>query len=62
MIKPGHHADAERIFSGTGIQYTDDGQDLKHKAGKRHLGAAVGSAEFVAAYLDQKVASWSEQV
>ena len=45
VIKPGHHADAERIFSGTGIQYTDDGQDLKHKAGQRHLGAAAGSAE-----------------
>ena len=53
---------AEHIFSVTGIQFTDNGQDLKHKAGQRHLGAAVGSAEYVATYLDQKVASWSEQV
>ncbi len=35
---------------------------MKHKAGQRHLGAAVGSAEFVAAYLDEKVASWTKQV
>ena len=62
VTKPGHRGDAEHIFSSTGIQFTDNGQDLKHKAGQRHLGAAVGSAEYVAAYLDQKVASWSEQV
>ena len=62
MTKPGHRGAAEHIFSGTGIQFTDDGQDLKHKAGQRHLGAAVGSAEYVAAYLDQKDAFWSEQV
>ena len=30
--------------------------------GQRHLGAAVGSPEFVASYLDKKVASWVEQV
>ena len=34
VIKPGHHADAKRIFSGTGVQFTDDGPDLKHKAGQ----------------------------
>ena len=32
------------------------------KAGQRHLGAAVRSAEYVAAYLDKKVACWSKQV
>ena len=62
VIKPGRHADAKHIFSGTGVQFTDDGPDLKHKAGQRHLGAAVGSAEFVAAYLDEKAASWADQV
>ena len=33
-----------------------------HKAGRLHLGAAVGSAEFVAFYLDEKVASRSDEV
>ncbi len=62
MIKSGRRVDAERTFSGAGVQFTDDGPDLKHKAGQRHLGAAVGSAEFAAAYLDEKVASWTKQV
>ena len=38
------------------------GQGLVHKAGQCHLGAAVGSAEFIAAYLNGKVASWAAQV
>ena len=33
-----------------------------HKAGQRHLGAAVGSTKFIAAYLNRKVASWVAQV
>ena len=41
-----------------GIQRTEDGQDLVHKAGPRHWGAAVGSTEFIAAYLNGKVSSW----
>ena len=49
-------------LEGTGVQFTQDGEDLAHKAGQRHLGAAVGSPEFIAAYLDTKVASWVEQV
>ena len=32
VTKPGHRGDAEHIFSSTGIQFTDNGQDLKHKA------------------------------
>ena len=62
MVKPGRNADAEYVFSGTGVQLTDDAPNLEHNAGQRHLGAAVGSAEYVAAYLDEKVARWSEQV
>ena len=31
------------------------GQDLVHKAGQRHLGAAVGLTEFIAAYLNGKL-------
>ena len=53
---------ALRIFDGTGVQITGNGADLDHKAGHRHLGAAVGSASFAEAYLDAKVASWVAQV
>ena len=62
MVKPSRNADAEYVFSGTGVELTDDAPNLEHNAGQRHLGAAVGSAEYVAAYLDEKVARWSEQV
>ena len=49
-------------FQGTGVQITEDGNALAHKAGQHHLGAAIGSLEFVATYLDEKVATWVEQV
>ncbi len=62
VVKSGQHAEAECIFAGTGVRLTEDGPDLMHKAGQRHLGAAVGSAEFVAAYLTEKVATWAAQV
>ena len=62
VVKPGRNANAERVFSGTGVQLTDDAPNLEYKAGQCHLGAAVGSAEYVAAYLDEKVAHWSKQV
>ena len=62
VVKPGQNADAERAFSGTGVQLTDDAPNLEHKAGQRHLGAAVGSTEYVASYLEEKVACWSKQV
>ena len=41
---------------------SEDGQDLVHKAGQCHLGAAVGSTKFIVAYLNGKVASWVAQV
>ena len=62
VVKPELHAEAVRVFDGTGVQLTLDGPDLAHKAGCRHLGAAVGSSEFVAAYLNDKVAAWVAQV
>ena len=63
-MKTKHRAKAIEVFEGTGIQLPKDGQDLGHMAGQHHLGAAVGSPEFVATYmyLDKKVASWIEQV
>ena len=42
------------MFEGTEIKITD--------GGKRALGAAIGSAEFVAEFLREKVLKWSEQV
>ena len=54
--------EAALIFSGTGVRLTEDGPDLVHKAGHHHLGAAVGMADFVAAYLNRKVAAWAAQV
>lgn len=62
VVKPECRAAANEEFEGTGVQLTEDGGDLACKAGQRHLGAAVGSPEFVAAYLDEKVASWIDQV
>ena len=62
VVKIEHQVAATEEFDGTGVQLTQDGEDLAHKAGQRHLGAAVGSHEFVAAYLDEKVASWVKQV
>ena len=44
------------------MQLADDGDNLAHKSGQRHLGAGVGSVDFVAAYLDAKVEAWAEQV
>ena len=46
----------------TGVQLTEDRPELVHKAGHRHLGAAVGTVDFVAAYLNRKVAAWAAQV
>ena len=62
VVKTECRAAATEEFEGTGVQITEDGDDLAHKAGQHHLGAAVGSPEFVAAYLDENVATWVEQV
>ena len=62
VVKSCCRAAATEAFEGTGVQLTEDGGDLGHKAGQRHLGAAVGSPEFVTAYLDGKVASWVKQM
>ena len=62
VVKLECHATASEVFEGTGVQLTEDGEDFAHKARQRHLGAAVGSPAYVAAYLDERVASWVEQV
>ncbi len=62
VVKPEYQASAVEEFSGSGVQLVEDEEVLTRKDGQRHLGAAVGSPDFVAAYLDEKVASWAEQV
>ncbi len=62
VVKPEYQAAAVEEFSGSGVQLVEDEEVLTRKDGQRHLGAAVGSPDFVAAYLDEKVASWAEQV
>ena len=62
VVKPECRAAATEEFEGTGVQLSEDGEDVAHKSGQRHLGAAVGSPEFVKTYLEEKVASWVEQV
>ena len=54
VVKPHLFEEAQLMFEGTGIKITD--------GGKRDLGAAIGSAEFVAEFLREKVLKWSEQV
>ena len=51
--------EAALIFSGTDVQLTEDSPELLHKAGHRHLGAAVGMADLVTAYLNRKFAAWA---
>eukprot|EP00117_Sycon_ciliatum_P001207 scpid92067/ scgid6963/ len=62
VVKPEHRDEAERIFAGTGIKIASDGDNLAHKAGQRHLGAAIGSNAFIERYLDSKVDAWTAQV
>ena len=46
--------EAKRIFGGTGIKLTTDGE--------RHLGAVIGSDEFRKSYVKTKVSKWIEDV
>ena len=62
VMKPECRVEIERLFEDTGVQSTGDGEDLVHKAGQYHLGAAVDSAEFISTYLNEKVVAWTEQV
>ena len=42
------------LFEGTGISITQEG--------KRYIGAAIGTESFVKKYVDDKVASWVEEI
>ena len=56
------HNTAVSVFSGTGVQLSIEGSDMSCKNGHRHLGAAVGSPEFISEYLTGKVTAWTTQV
>ena len=54
LVKPQHYHKAVEVFAGTGV---DIGMD-----GCRHLGAALGSPEFITRYLQQKAEAWVQEV
>ena len=54
VVKAERQAAAARIFEETGIHLTEEGDSCTNEAGQRHLGVAVGSAEYVVAYLDHQ--------
>ena len=54
IVKEQHLAEAERIFAETGVRITCEG--------KRHLGAALGTRDFVVEYVREKVANWKAEI
>ena len=45
---------ARSIFEDTGIQFTTEG--------RRYLGAAIGTSDFVKSYVSDKVKEWSDEL
>ena len=54
IVKEEHQEQAERIFEGTGIKITSEG--------KRHLGSALGTSNFVKRYVQKKVETWQAEI
>ena len=54
LVKPQHYHKAVEVFAGTGVDIRMDGC--------RHLGAALGSPEFITRYLQQKAEAWVQEV
>ena len=54
IVKEQHFKDAQQIFAGTGVNITIEG--------KRHLGGALGTPEFVTTYVNQQVGKWVEDI
>ena len=52
--KPEFAREATKIFDNTDVQISTDGQ--------RHLGAAMGTIEFMEAYAAQKIAKWVSEI
>jgi hypothetical protein len=54
IVKEEHLEEARKVFEGTGVQFTSEGQ--------RHLGAALGSPSFKDCYVKKKIDEWVESV
>ena len=54
VTKKEYHAEATSTFAGTGVNVTSDGRP--------HLGAAIGSWEFVTSHVNSKVNEWLSSV
>ena len=54
VVKPELVNEAKRIFENTNVQISTNGQ--------RHLGAAIGTHEFIEAYAAQKIAKWVNEI
>ena len=54
IVKPNKYEEAMEAFQNTGINVTTEGH--------RHLGAALGSRNFLDDYVKNKVEQWVEEV
>ena len=54
IVKENHLPLANEIFKGTGVKITSEG--------KRHLGAALGSASFRKSFMQEKVDEWVNEI
>ena len=54
IVKEGHQLDAIACFESTNVKITTDG--------KSHLGAALGTEEFINEFVEDKVQRWVEEV
>ena len=54
IVKESHLSLAHSIFGDTGVQFTTEG--------RRYLGAAIGSSDFVKSYVIGKVKEWTDEL
>ena len=58
IVKPNKYEEAMEAFQNTGINVTQ----LVTTEGRRHLGAALGSRDFLKDYVNEKAEQWVEEV
>ena len=54
IVKPELADEAKKMFENTNVQISTNGQ--------RHLGAAIGTQEFIEAYAEQKIEKWVNEI
>ena len=54
IVKPELADEAKKMFENTNVQISTNGQ--------RHLGAAIGTQEFIEAYAAQKIEKWVNEI